>query len=99
MPIIKGYKDTICFKCNIHTDNFRVWSFNSPNEKHVKYYYILCQFCTVRCDICRDDVVSTGANFMTISVIKDMSIIHCQKCIDRQINIINKKISKSSVCT
>ncbi len=84
MPIIKCIRDIICFKCKFHADIPRIWRFNDQNEC---YTYILCQFCTVQCDICRCDIVRTGANFISISLIKDVNMIICQECNEHQNNI------------
>lgn len=82
MPIFKGCKDIKCFKCLIYIDNPRIWSFTSLSNQ--TYVYALCQFCTIECDTCGIDIVSTGLNFATVSVIKNVNITICKKCIDKR---------------
>lgn len=93
MPIIKGIRDIICFKCKFHIDIPKIWQISDSQRK---YTYTLCKFCTIQCDICRCDIIETCSNFVLISLIKDTNMIICQKCKESHIIAINKKIEQTS---
>lgn len=86
MPIIKSIRDIICFKCKFHTKSPKIWQFSDEQQQ---YTYILCEFCTVRCDKCLRDIIATNLHFTSISSIKDTNMIICQKCKESQIALQN----------
>lgn len=82
MPIKKHINDKVCMKCaeKIY-DNHKEWTF-SDSIHRIHYQYILCHFCTVKCNRCLHDIVESGCTFMIMSRIKGSPMIFCQKCLD-----------------